>query len=159
MGDGRRASGVGRWGRPVGSRRSAVGSGIALCAGLASGETFAQAAAPAGPSVLPMILALVLVLALVPLAIWLLKKFGGSQPAAMQAAGLKVVTQLALGPRERVVVVEAGDRWLLLGVTAAAINRIGTLPRPDSAHEAAATSASTSSTSFRQLLQQIRTSK
>ena len=135
------------------------GSWITLAAVLTPGAAFAQAAAPAGPSVLPMILALVLVLALVPLAMWLLKKLGGSQPAAMQAAGLRIVTQLALGPRERVVVVEAGDRWLLLGVTAAAVNRIGTLPRPDGAQEPAAAGAATPAAPFRQLLQQIRAGK
>jgi flagellar biogenesis protein FliO len=27
------------------------------------------------------------------------------------------------------VVVEAGERWLLLGVTGASINRVGTLPK------------------------------
>jgi flagellar protein FliO/FliZ len=117
-----------------------------------------SATAVPGPSVLPTILALVLVLALIPVAVWLLKKFGAAQPATAQAAGLKVITQLALGPRERVVVIEAGDRWLLLGVTAAAINRIGTLPRPDNAHDAGA-SAVPSANAFRQLLQQIRAGK
>jgi flagellar protein FliO/FliZ len=148
----RRASGVG-------SRESGVGSWVTLAAVLTPGAAFAQAAAPAGPSVLPMVLAFAFVLALIPLAMWLLKKLGGAQPATAGAAGLRVVTQLALGPRERVVVVEAGDRWLLLGVTAAAISRIGTLPRPDNAHELTATIAPTASTSFRQLLQQIRAGK
>jgi flagellar protein FliO/FliZ len=49
---------------------------------------------------------------------------------------MKVVGQLPLGPRERLVIVEAGERWLLLGVTAASINRVGTLPKgalPDAA--------------------------
>jgi len=99
----------------------------ALCA---PATALAQTAnAVQGPSVLPMLLALAAVVALIPIAIWLLKKFGGTQPAAAQSAGLKVVTQLALGPRERVVVLEAGDRWLLLGVTATSIQRIGTLPK------------------------------
>jgi len=89
----------------------------------------AQSAAPAaaGPSLLPMLLVLALVLALIPLSMWLLKRLGAGSPAA--AAGLKVVGQLALGPRERLVIVEAGERWLLLGVTAASINRVGTLPK------------------------------
>ncbi|MCU0940887.1 MAG: flagellar biosynthetic protein FliO [Burkholderiaceae bacterium] len=87
----------------------------------------AAPAAPAGPSLLPMLLVLVFVLALIPASIWLLKRLGGGSPAT--AAGLKVVAQLPLGPRERLVVVEAGERWLLLGVTASSINRVGTLPR------------------------------
>ena len=74
-----------------------------------------------------MVMALVVVLALIPLAMWLLKRMGGGVPGS--AAGLRVVSQLPLGPRERIVIVEAGDRWLLLGVTAASINRVGTLPK------------------------------
>jgi flagellar protein FliO/FliZ len=104
-------------------------TGCALAAVLAAGAAHAQGNAPVeGPSLVPMLLAFALVLALIPLAMWLLKRFGAAHPAA-QGAGLKVVAQLALGPRERIVVVEAGERWLMLGVTAAAINRIGTLPK------------------------------
>jgi flagellar protein FliO/FliZ len=93
------------------------------------GLALAQSAASEGPSLVPMIVALVFVLALVPVAMWLLKRLGAVQPAA--SAGLRVVAQLPLGPRERIVVVEAGERWLLLGVTAASINRVGTLPKGD----------------------------
>jgi flagellar protein FliO/FliZ len=85
------------------------------------------APAPAGPSLLPMLLVLALVLALIPVSMWLLKRLGAGSPAS--AAGMKVVGQLPLGPRERLVIVEAGERWLLLGVTAASINRVGTLPK------------------------------
>lgn len=99
---------------------------------VAPGLAFAQTAAtgpagPAGPSLGPMLIALLLVLALIPVALWLLKRIGPMQNAPV--AGLRVVAQLPLGPRERVVVLEAGDRWLLLGVTAAQIQRIGTLPK------------------------------
>lgn len=92
-----------------------------------------------GPSLAPTLIALVFVLALIPAALWLLKRLGGAQPAA--AAGLRVVAQLPLGPRERIVVVEAGERWLLLGVTAASINRVGTLPKGDASALAGSTSS------------------
>jgi flagellar protein FliO/FliZ len=87
----------------------------------------AGAAVVATPSLLPLLSAFLLVLALVPLALWMLKKSGAAQAAP--AAGLRVVGQMALGTGQRLVVVEAGDRWLLLGVTAAQITRLGTLPR------------------------------
>lgn len=123
---------------------------LALATSVASAQTQASVA---GPSVLPTIVALVFVVALIPAAMWLLKRFGATPAAAAQAAGLKVVAQLPLGARERVVVVEAGDRWLLLGVTAAAINRVGTLPKPAATQDGG---APPSPTAFRQLLQQIR---
>jgi flagellar protein FliO/FliZ len=101
--------------------------------------------APAGPSLLPLVLALVFVLALIPVAIWLLKRMGaGTQTGA---AGMRVVAQLPLGTRERVVVVEAGERWLLLGVTASSINRIGTLPKGELPANA---------TSFQSLLNKVQ---
>jgi flagellar protein FliO/FliZ len=87
----------------------------------------APAAADSGPSLLPMLFALVLVLALIPASMWLLKRLGAGSNAP--GAGMKVISQLTLGPRERLVVVEAGDRWLLLGVTASSVNRVGTLTK------------------------------
>ncbi len=92
----------------------------------ATGTTSA-AAMPSGPSLLPMVLVLLLVLALIPVSMWVLKRMGAGGAAGV--AGMKVVATLPLGPRERLVVVEAGERWLLLGVTPGAVNRVGTLPK------------------------------
>jgi flagellar protein FliO/FliZ len=89
-----------------------------------------QPAAPAaGPSLTPLVLGLLFVLALIPAAAWLLRRAGLAQPAA--ASGLRVVAQLPLGPRDRVVIIEVGDRRWLLGVSAAGIQRLGTLPPGD----------------------------
>jgi flagellar protein FliO/FliZ len=84
-------------------------------------------ATAAGPSILPMLLMLLLVLAMIPVALWLLRRLGLGKPAGV--TGMRVVTQLSLGQRERVVIVEAGDRWWLLGVSAAGVTRLGTMPR------------------------------
>ena len=110
----------------AGARRVAGVLMVVPSFALAQAATSA-AAAPAGPSLGPLLFALLLVLALIPAALWLLKRVGPTQNA--QVAGLKVIAQLPLGPRERIIVLEAGDRWLLLGVTAAHIQRIGTLPK------------------------------
>lgn len=45
-------------------------------------------------------------------------------------SGLKVVGGLSLGQRERVVVVQAGDEQLVLGVTSTQINTLHTLSKP-----------------------------
>jgi flagellar protein FliO/FliZ len=96
-------------------------------------------AAAAGPSILPMLLMLLLVLAMIPVALWLMRRLGLGKPAGM--AGLRLVTQLSVGQRERVVIVEAGDRWWLLGVSAAGVNRLGTMPRGTLPAEALASAA------------------
>jgi len=103
---------------------------LGICAGAALGATAAQAqAAPSaagGPSLTPLLLGMLLVLALIPAAAWLLRRSGLAQPGA--AGGLRIVAQLPLGPRDRLVIVEAGDRRWLLGVSASGIRRLGTLP-------------------------------
>lgn len=100
----------------------------ALALALGAPAVRAQASAvDSAPSVLPMLLALGLVLALIPASMWLLRRLGAGNNAP--GAGMKVISQLTLGPRERLVVVEAGDRWLLLGVTTSSINRVGTLAK------------------------------
>jgi flagellar protein FliO/FliZ len=95
--------------------------------GLGVSPAYAQTPTPEGPSLLPLVLTFVFVLALIPIAVWMLKRIGAGNISA--AAGLRVVAQLPLGQRERLVVVEAGDRWLILGVTPSSINRLGTLPK------------------------------
>jgi flagellar protein FliO/FliZ len=111
---------------PDGRRTPAGRRAVALLA-LFAAPAYAQAPA-AGPSLLPLLLTFAFVLALIPVAVWFLKRLGAAP--VQGAAGLRVVAQLALGARERLVVVEAGERLLVLGVTAHAINRVGTLPKP-----------------------------
>lgn len=45
-------------------------------------------------------------------------------------SALKVVGSLSLGQRERVVVIQAGDEQIVLGVTASQINMLHVLPEP-----------------------------
>ena len=44
---------------------------------------------------------------------------------------LRPVSTLALGTRERLIVVEMGDQWLVLGVTASSITTLHTAPKGD----------------------------
>ena len=84
----------------------------------------------AAPSLLPVATALLAVLALIPVAVWLLKRLGAGTVTRID--GLQVVSQLPLGAGQRIVVLQAGNRWLLLGVTGGSITRLGSLPRPES---------------------------
>ena len=91
-------------------------------------------------SVLGPLAAFALIVALIPAALWLLKRtpLGGAGAAGV----MRVVAALPLAPNQRLVTVEVGSgddrRWLVLGVSAAGIHTLHTLP-PQA--EPAATSA------------------
>lgn len=59
---------------------------------------------------------LFVVLALIPLVLWGLRKLQNVRPGGAGPA-LQLAGQLALGARERVVLVRVGERLLVLGVT------------------------------------------
>ena len=93
----------------------------------------AHAAAPAAPveilspgTMLQFALGLGAVLALIVAAGWVMKKsaFGKSAPGM-----IKVVAGAAVGQRERVVIVEVNDTWLVLGVAAGRVSPLHTMPR------------------------------
>jgi len=72
------------------------------------------------------LLGLAVVFALMYAFFWLLRRYGPTQMAAQGA--VKVVGGVMLGPRERLVVVEVQDTWLLVGV---ATGHVGLLHRMD----------------------------
>lgn len=76
---------------------------------------------------LQVLVGLVLVLAAVAGAAWLLRRLAPGQ--AMAGGVLKVVGAMAVGPKERVVLVEVGDTWLVLGVAPGQVNALHTLPK------------------------------
>lgn len=81
----------------------------------------------AAGSLLQTTLGLILVLALIAGAAWLAKRF---TPGALRGGlPLTVVASQAVGQRERVVVVELGEQWLVLGVAPGNVSAIATLPR------------------------------
>ena len=78
-------------------------------------------------SILQMIAGLAVVLAAIGGAAWLARRVGysGGQGARL----MKVVAALPVGAKERVVVVEIGEQWLLLGVAPGRVSTLATLPR------------------------------
>ena len=61
---------------------------------------------------------------------WLLAR--AARPRFANSPLLRVVAAVHVGPRERVVVVEAGESWLVLGVAPGRVNAIHTLARDTS---------------------------
>ena len=74
-----------------------------------------------------MIVSLLMVLAVIIISAMILKRFQGVRHSIN---GLKIVTSLHLGSKEKLVVVQAGDKQLLLGVTPQQITLLETLDEP-----------------------------
>ncbi|MCA1854663.1 flagellar biosynthetic protein FliO [Massilia oculi] len=89
------------------------------------------AGAPSTGSLLQTILALVLVLGLLLGLAWFLKRFA---PRAMAGgANVRLVGGLSLGGRERIMVIEVGDQWIVVGASPGRVNALATMPRGEGA--------------------------
>jgi flagellar protein FliO/FliZ len=95
------------------------------------------------------VFALVLVVGLILLLSWLAKRMPGLGGTGGSHSALRVVGSLALGPRDRLVVVEVGQTQLLLGVGAGGTRTLHTLDQP-----LPAAAAKKPSPAFAQLLAQ-----
>lgn len=71
---------------------------------------------------------LLFVIALIIFLAWMLKRM--RVPSLGNQKGLSVVCQLALGTKERVAVIQAGEEQFLVGMTAQNINLIAKLTTP-----------------------------
>lgn len=98
---------------------------------LLSANAFAQtqggAVPEVGGSLAQLLLSLVLVVVLIFASLWLLKNL--SAPRGRGAGLLHVVAGTAVGSRERVVVVEIGATWLVLGVAPGQVTALAEVPR------------------------------
>jgi flagellar protein FliO/FliZ len=116
----------------------------AACLSLCALTAWAQQATPANPvqivppgsavptfSVFQTLFSLIVVLAVLAGLAWFLKKFGPRQPAG--GAGLRVVGQLNIGGRERILVVEVGDQWIVVGAAPGRVNALATMPKGEGA--------------------------
>lgn len=87
-----------------------------------------SASAVAGGDILSMILSLMIVLATIVVLAYLYKRFYGGFTGNLNG---RIVNSIALGPKERLVVVDVESSRLVLGVTAQQITLLKELPKPD----------------------------
>jgi flagellar protein FliO/FliZ len=83
---------------------------------------------PDAGSVLGILCSLLLVVALILGLTWLLRRFQGLTGGG--GAELKTITALAVGQRERVVLVQVGQTQLLLGVAPGRVQTLHVLEQP-----------------------------
>lgn len=71
-------------------------------------------------------LVLILIIGIILLCAWLFRKLNGTSLGHSKL--LNVVGSVAVGQRERVVIVEINDTWLVLGVAAGHVTKLHEMP-------------------------------
>ncbi len=122
-------------GRPLRSCAPAVVSNFVGLFLLATAQqSYAEIARPEYPaptvgtgSIMQMMFSLALVIAAIMAVAWLLKRTNLTRQVGGEH--LKVIAGVAIGQRERIVLVEVDDTWLVVGVGPGQIRTLHTLPR------------------------------
>lgn len=112
--------------------------------------SFAAHAAEATPGVstggvLKALLALAVVLVAVVAIAWAARRIS---PGNVAGSSLKLQGGLSVGTRERVMLVEIKDTWLVLGVAPGRVNLLHSLPRPENLPATAGNSTTPNQNNF-----------
>ncbi|MGG5873865.1 flagellar biosynthetic protein FliO [Pseudomonas peli] len=107
--------------------------GLVLPLAATAAEPAAQAAVPLagagmGGQLVQLLLGLLLVIGLIFLLAWLMRRVQQIVPRGGQV--IKVVATQALGPRDRLVLVQVGSEQVLLGLTPGTITSLHVLKEP-----------------------------
>ena len=80
---------------------------------------------PSSPTYLiKLVVGLIAVIGLFSTLAWLVRRFGIGGFTSSATGNLKILESLSVGSRERLVIIQAGDEKLLLGITAGTINKL-----------------------------------
>jgi flagellar protein FliO/FliZ len=112
------------------SAHAALASLLWLPALAVAADAPAVAASPtpsAAGSLLQVFIGLVAVLLLIAATAWMAKRLGVAHGGS--SALLNVIASASVGARERVVVLEIGESWLVVGVAPGSVNALTTLPK------------------------------
>jgi flagellar protein FliO/FliZ len=114
---------------PAGTEQAAAKTGSAMvlpATALPAAQAAPSSSSSAG-SLLQTTLALAFVLALLVGLAWLLKRYG---PKSMgSSSAVRLVGSLSVGARERILVVEVGEQWIVVGASPGRMNALATMPR------------------------------
>ncbi|NVM75434.1 flagellar protein FliO/FliZ [Duganella sp. SG902] len=87
-------------------------------------------AASSGGGLLQTSLALLFVIGLMLGLAWLTKRFGPKNFGGGNS-NVKLVGSLSVGTRERILVVEVGEQWIVVGASPGRMNALATMPRQE----------------------------
>jgi flagellar protein FliO/FliZ len=91
--------------------------------------TAPAAATSSAGSLLQVVFGLLVVMGLLAGALWFLKRMGGGRFAP--GSVVKIVGGVSVGNRERVMVVEVADQWIVIGVAPGQVSTLASMPRQD----------------------------
>jgi flagellar protein FliO/FliZ len=108
-------------------------SASAASAFAAPGTPASAVAASSGPasagSLLQVLFGLVIVLGLMAACAWMLRRFSAAKTSG--GTTIRIVGGVSVGTRERVMVVEVGDQWIVVGVAPGQVRALSTMPKQD----------------------------
>ena len=115
--------------KPAAAIDAAAPAPAAALPAMPPGAPMTMAPSSSAGSLLQTIFALVFVLALLIGLAWFMKRYG---PKVMGGNNkMRVVSSLNLGGRERIVLVEVADQWIVVGASPGRVNALATLPRQE----------------------------
>jgi len=82
-----------------------------------------------GGGILQLLVPLLLLVTALGAVAWVLKRY--ASPAIGASGLLRIVASQSVGPREKLVIVEFGDAWILVGITSQNITSLNTMPRQE----------------------------
>ncbi len=95
--------------------------------------TIAEAAEQSGNTstsgLFQLVFGLAIVLGLMAAAVWVLKYFGVKQ--IISGTNVRIIGGVNVGTRERILIIEAADQWIVVGVTPGCINALATMPKQE----------------------------
>jgi len=104
---------------------------LALFAPLALGQTTAPLPDTPGVSAgafVQMLLSLALIVGVLILGAYLLRRFNGGRTFG-NTGPMRIAGGLMISPRERIVLLEVGDTWVVVGIVPGQIKTLHTLPK------------------------------
>ena len=99
---------------------------LAICAPAIAND---QAGASSTGGLFQVLMVLFVVLGLMVAAAWMLRKFNSTGTSS--GGTIKIIGGIAVGSRERIMVIEVADQWIVVGITASSINTLSTMPKQE----------------------------
>ncbi|MDO9421313.1 MAG: flagellar biosynthetic protein FliO [Herminiimonas sp.] len=101
----------------------------AQTAAVSTAATTSTSTTSTAGNLMQVTLGLLVVLALMAAAAWVLRRFNTAK--GQSAAQIKIIGGVSVGNRERVMVVEIADQWIVVGVAPGRVNALATMAKQE----------------------------